>query len=725
MAAIVAKTGSERADERKGEDAKQKRFLKRKSWFIVELERQAANRYQMALDEDYYDGLQWTPQEAAAVQARGQNPVVYNEVKPTVDWMIGTERRTRVDFLVTNRSDRSPAAYDDAQRKTKLLKYLHDVNRTGFERSQSADDSFKAGLGWIEVGVRADPTDEQIYTRHESWRHMLYDSLGQRLDCEDWRYQFRFKEVDLDIAEAYFPEKKALLHKAMQEQTRGSYLEWWNGQPIMGMSSSMSTGVPSKWMPYDSEAWTQNPRERVMLIECWANEPFTDTTGRGAGTHDRVRMRKHLTIMTEYDTIEDGWSPYAHDKFPFVPVWCYRRKRDGAPYGIIRQLRGPQDMLNKQMSKAQFRISVNQIRMEKGAIDKEVMDVAEIAEENAAPDGVVILQDGALSQGKFETREGAGLVEADLMLAQHNISSIRQASGITGEQRGLDTNARSGKAIDLKQEQGGMLTTEPFDNQLLARQIEGEITLSLCEQYMTAPKVFNVAGESKRDDYEEINTSAENDITKRKAAFVIGEQPWRQNLAEAAFDSTMELLGQLAPVAPQVVVAILDLVFEMHPNLPKRESILERVRAVTGQNAPGEEDTPEQQHAKAQQQALAQMQFQMQLQQMRAAIAEAQAKGEKLNAEAMAKSLETLYMAAQAAQVLGMAPGITPIADELLKSVGFVDKNAAGQVIDTQSAAPTVPAIPAPQQGDGALAGHMAGIETPAPDGVINQGEVQ
>jgi hypothetical protein len=486
----------------------------------------------------------------------------------------------------------------------------------------------------------------------------------------------------------------------------------------------MDTGLPSKWTPYDSDAWTTNPRERVLLIECWSNEPFTDTRG-GSSMYDRVRMRKRVAIMTEYDTLVEEWSPYRHDKFPFIPVWCYRRKRDGAPYGVIRQLRGPQDMLNKQMSKAQFRIAVNQIHMEKSAVDKEVMDIDEIAEENAAPDGVVILADGALQNNRFKTREGAGLVEADLMLAQHNIQSIRQASGITGEQRGLDTSARSGKAIDLKQEQGSMLTTEPFDNQLLARQIEGEMTVSLCEQYYVKPKVFNVAGDSKRDSYEKINTDATNDITKRKAAFVIGEQAWRQSLAEGAFLQTMELLGQLAPVAPQVVVSILDLVFEMHPNLPKRESILQRVRQVTGQNAPGEEDTPEQQQAKAQQQAMAQMQFQMQLAQIRAAIREAQAKGEKLEAEAMAKSLEALYMAAQAAQVLGMQPGITPIADELLKSVGFQDKNSAGQVIDAQPAASAAPALPEPQQADGALAGHMAGIETPAPDGVIPQGEVQ
>lgn len=719
---IHADTGAERADKRREADDAKRRFERRKAWFQAELQRQAANRYQMALDEDYYDGLQWTPKESAELLARGQNPVVYNEVKPTIDWMIGTERRTRVDFLVANRSDDSKEAYEDAQVKTKLLKYLADVNRTAWERSRAFDDQIKAGLGWLEVGVRADPSDEPIYVRSESWRSMLYDSLGTSLTCEDWRYIFRFREVDLDIAEAVFPQQAHLLRKAVIEADRRTYLEWWNGQPLTGMTG-LTSGLPGKWSPYDAEAWAANPRERVLLIECWSNEPCRETTGAGAGLHDRLRMRKRVAIMTEYDTLLETWSPYRHDRFPFIPLWCYRRKKDGAPYGMIRQLRGPQDMLNKQMSKAQFRMSVNQIRMETSALNREVMDEDELRQEAAAPDGILTFADGALQGNKVQFREGAPFVEGDLRLAEHNIQAIRMGSGVTGENRGLDTNSTSGKAVIAKQEQGSMLTTEPFDNLLLARQQEGELTLSLCEQFMTQPRVIGIPGESgRRYEYTKINYPDPhtgqiiNDITRRKAAFIIGEQPWKQSLAEGAFDATMELLGQLAPVAPQVVIAILDLVFEMHPNLPKRETILQRVRGITGQNAPGEEDSPEQIQAKRQQALIAQMQFEAQTAQMRAAIKEAQAKGEKLDAEAMAKRLESLYMAAQAAQVLALAPGVTPIADELLKSAGFQDKAGAG-VIDPAAAAGAVPGapIPDPMQADGA----MAGIETQRADGVI------
>lgn len=708
--ATTPRKGTQRADERKAKDDERARFLKRKSWFTAELQRQAANRYQMALDDDYRHNMQWTTEEAAAVRARGQNPVVYNEIAPTIDWLIGTERRTRVDFLVTSRTDDSDAAYEDAQVKTKLLKYLEDVNRTPWERSRAAEDCFTVGLGWLETGIRAEEDEEPVFVRYQDWRGMLYDSLGTRLDGEDWRYQFRFQEVDLDIAEAYFPDKADLLRKAVMEADKGSYLEWWNGQPIMGMTS----GLPQKWSPFDAEAWEKNPRERVLLIECWSSEPNTDS--------GNVKMRKRVSVMTEYDTLVEQWSPFAHNKYPFIPLWCYRRGRDGAPYGVARRARGPQDMLNKQMSKAQFRLATNQIVMEKGAIDKEVMDADEIRDEANAPDGMVILGTGGME--KFQVRQGAALVEADLLLAQHNIQSIRQGSGVSNEARGLNDKARSGKAVIAEHEQGSLVTTAPFDNMHLARQLEGEIVLSLIEQYYTEPKIFAVAGESKRNDYERINApdpqtgEVLNDITKRTADFVIGDQPWRQSLAEGAFQSTMELMSQLASVAPQAVISILDLVFEMNPNLPKRETILKRIRAVTGAVEPGEEDSPEQKAKQQQQAAVAQAQFQAQMAQLQATIREAQAKGEKLEADAMAKRLEALYMAAQGAQVLAIAPGITPIADELLKSAGFDDRGGAPGLGEPQQAQAPMTAAAIMQ---GPLVGHMAGSQTVRPDGVISQ----
>ncbi len=696
------------------------------AWFDQEMRRQAHNRFQMAMDEDYYDSIQWQVDEAAEVKDRGQSPVVYNEVKPMVDWLIGVERRMRTDFKVFSRDD-SPEGSEDAATKTKLLKYLHDVNRAQFERSTAADDQFKGGLGCIEIGISPDPEDERIYKRAESWRNILYDSLGVHKDInQDSRYFFRFRVVDLDVALAFFPGKETELRAACIGRDGERYMEWWNGKPIEEVEVPM--GMPGKYSMYDSDAWARNERERVLLIECWHYE-FTreSVKGAGPGITDRVRKKMHCTVMTERHELLHVPSPYKHNKFPFVLYWCYRRKRDNAPYGPIRPQRGPQDSLNKRMSKALFVLSSNQVWMEEDAVNPKVMSHDEVRDEARAPDGYVVLAKGGLA--KVEVKRENDVAQGHLQLAQVDQAMIRNGSGISDENLNRTTSVQSGTALRQKEEQGSKLTAEIFDNQLFARQQEGELELSLLEQFYSDEKVFSIAGERAKREYTRINQrqpdgTVLNDVTARKAMFVIGEQAWKQSLQQAAFESLMEVLGQLAPSAPQLVTALLDVVFEL-ADIPNKQTVLQRIRAVTGHTDPDTPLTPDEQAAQAEQKAVAAKKVQAEMAQLDAMIAEARAKGEKLDADALKTRIESLYVAMQAGQVVSSVPGVTAVADELLASVGFKDQHP-----DTTPALPAAAAAPALQapepalpdtgqpQGPALADGAATGIETPASDGI-------
>lgn len=665
----------------------QKRLDMIRSWFLMEHQRQEVNRYQMALDADYYDGEQWTLEESAVLRNRGQNPTVINEIKPTIDWLKGTERRMRRDFKVLARNTNSPETTDDAEVKTKLLKYIADTNRAPFERSQAFDEMVVSGLGWIEVGVTSDPDDEPIFIRHESWRWMLHDSLHYRRDLSDCRYIFRFKEVDLDIAQAYFPDKAVELEKASNLGDLAQWDEEWSGAWPTTRTNGDAT-LPARFINFNPESHVFNPRKRVSLVECWHYWPEKTQAGQVLGSLDRTRMRMKLTILTKQDIIWEGWSPYNHNRYPFVPLWAYKRKRDGLPYGVVRQCRGPQDDLNKRVSKSQFLLSANQLLVEEGTIDAEVMPLEEVRDEIAAPDGIAKFAQGALSGNKVKIREGQEFTQGHMLMADRMAATIRSTSGVTQENRGSSQAGQSGRAIIAKQEQGSMVTAELFDNLLFAHQIEGELELANVEQFYDEPKVFSVTGERYKLDYQAINQpdpvtgEVKNPVTAHKAQFVVGEAPWKQALAEAGFESAMNMLGALAPVAPQVVTAIIDLVFEWS-DLPNKNEILRRIRAVTNVPDPDEGETPEQAQQKKMQQQLAQKQFELTMAQMQADVDEARAKGIKLEAETIAKRLEALANAAAAAQGLVAVPGVAPVADQLLLSAGFKDMGGEPGITDT------------------------------------------
>lgn len=702
---------------KKEKETVQERHERFKSWFLAEATRQAANRSVMAKCEAFYDGNQWTHEDASTIRERGQNPVVYNEVKPTIDWLIGTERKTRVDFFVVA-GDEGEQASEDARLKTKLLKYLDDSNRAQFERSYAFEDAVKAGMGWIEVGLRGDKSGVPVYIGAESWRNVLWDSQASKRDLTDARYLFRIKVVDIDVAKALFPDKEAELDACVQTGDDAEIFRNWLG------GTGLISGLDAFGSNEDLDYMTANPvdlfnaRERVMLLECWSREPQRNEEPNEFGIADPVTFKIKCCVMTESDILIETWSPFKHDRFPFIPVWAYRNRRTGLPYGPVFQLIGPQEALNHRMSRSLYEASVNQVWMEEDAFNPEVMDVDELRRELDSPDGTAIFARGAISGGKVKDRPNMQEAQFQLGLAQQDIQSIRMMAGVNGENRGLDTNSISGKAVLAKQEQGGLLTMELFDNCLFARQMEGEMTLSLAEQFITQPMTVRTSTDVGQYDYSQINQPTGtgeylNDITQRSAHFVVGEQAWKQSFAEAAFESLMQVMTQLASAAPQIVVAMLDVVFEMHPNLPKKETILKRIRAVNGQTSSDGKMTPEQEAQKQQQAQVAKAQFEAQMAQLQADIRESQAKGEKLEADAMAKRLEGLYLSAQAAQVLAMAPQITPIADELLKSVGFKDQG--GQpMIDAGIQPQPDPQVPPMQQMDGG----MVGSETMAADGV-------
>jgi hypothetical protein len=709
--------------EPSGMNAKERELHSRLlGWFESEMRRQSHNRYQMALDEDYYDSEQWLPAEKEELRSRGQEPVVYNEVKPMIDWLIGVERRTRTDFNIISTSDDSPEADESAKCKSKLLKYMAEANRLEFERSNAADDCFKAGLGWTEIGISPDPEDEPIYYRAESWRNMLHDSLATRLDLDDGRYEFRFRIVDLDFAKAYFPKKKDLLERSAVGIDQEHYLEWWHGKRIEEIDTPMP--LPGKWTGFDSDAWKTNDRQRVLLIECWYREPTTETVGTGTAAIDRVRMKMKCTVMTEKGILLTADSPYKHNKFPFVPHWCYRRKKDGAPYSAIRAVRGPQDALNKRMSKALFVMSTNQVWAEKGAFDPKVMTAEEARDEARAPDAFVLLADGGLA--KIDVKRENDVAQGHLQLAQVDQAIIRNSSGVSEENLNRTTSVQSGVALRQKAEQGTQLTAAIFDNLLLARQMEGEIMLSLAEQFYNQPKIFSIAGERSKREYVRINEpdpvtgKIKNDITARKAQFIIGEQPWKQSLMQAAFEKMMDLLAQMATVNPQLVTALLDVVWEL-ADVPNKRTVLQRIRGVTGQTDPDEPLTPEQQASIAKQQEQADLQDRLALQQLMNDIKAAGAKGEELDAKALKTRIESLYVAMQAGQVVATVPGAAAVADELLMSVGFKDQHPnAVPPAAIAGPAPVAPmdggaaAVPDPQLSDGAA----RGIQTPAADGL-------
>jgi hypothetical protein len=647
------------------------------SYYRQEIDRQSENRYEQAIEEDYYDNIQWTEEEQQELKERGQAATVYNVIGTSVDWITGSEKRGRTDFKILPRGkeDAKPA-----EAKTKFMKYLSDVNRTPFHRSRAFEDAVKVGIGWLEEGVQDDDDGEPVYSRYESWRNMLWDSAGTELDTSDWRYSFRSKWVDADIAKALFKNRQHVIEEACSDGTLYGLGEYEDGDFAMDQAESErnDNGL--------SSGLTTHKRKRVRLIECWYRTPETvnklkggtykgeiydeqdprhvDSLQVGASIKEKTELRVRVAVMTTAGLLYEGPSPYRHNRFPFVPIWGYRRGRDGLPYGVIRRMRDIQDSVNKARSKAQYILSTNKVIMDEGAVE----DMDAFAKEVSRPDAIIVKRAGKAIELNAE-RE---LAPAHLELMSRDISMIQQTSGITDELLARSTNATSGVAIQRRQEQGSLTTTKFFDNLRLAEQLRGEIELSLIEQFVTEEKQFRITNERGTPEFMAVNDGLpENDITRSKADYVIGEADWRVTMRQAAVDQFTELLMK---VPPQIAMVVLDLWAE-NLDIPNRDEIVKRIRSVNGQRDPdATELTPEEQ----QQMQVAAAQQEMQARAAMAEISELEAKVEKLKAEAdrikkqgINDAMTAANTSMQAATSIIQMPTIAKVADNLLADAGW------------------------------------------------------
>lgn len=673
-------------------------------WYYLEKDKQSANRMEMAMDADFYDNIQWSPEDAAALKDRGQMPLVFNEVAPMVDWIIGTERRTRVDWRIMPRSE------DDvelADVKTKVLKYVSDINRVQFNRSRAFADAAKVGVGWVDDGVRDDPTADILYDRYEDWRNVLWDSASYEHDLSDARYLFRWRWVDEDVALAMFPDRANVIRRGVEDQKHASMSDWeedtwYTAEELLSGSQSGTLRSSGAGMMVDAK------RRRVKLIECQYRKPvrakiinagpmkglffnesdqaLVGALTKGGGTIiDKVVMRVHVAVFTEEAMVSMGPSSFRHNRFSLTPVWCYRRGRDRLPYGVIRRVRDIQQDLNKRASKALFMLNTNQIIADEGAVD----DWNVLRDEADRPDGLIVKKPGKELLIRRDTDAATGQIQMMTLDAQ----SIQKSAGVSQENLGRQTNAVSGEAIKARQLQGSVVTTEPFDNLRLATQVQGEKMLSLCEQFYTEEKVVRLTGAKGALEWVRVNVPEQqadgsvrfiNDITASAGDFVVSEADYAGTLRQVMFDALNQLANRLPP---EVALRILTIAMEFS-DLPNKDEVADQIRKLTGERDPNKPMTPEEaQQAEQQMQAQAEA-LQMQREQAMTALEEQRAKVRELNARAAKLESE----AGAAGQGDAMGPALDQVRkqasqeiDRLAEALRKAQADAANQTMKIRS----------------------------------------
>ena len=345
--------------------------------------------------------------------------------------------------------------------------------------------------------------------------------------------------------------------------------------------------------------------------------------------HKRPGRRVRWTVSADQVLLFDDWSMYK--TFTVVPYFPYFRR--GVAFGMVKNLVGPQEYLNKTRSQELHIVNTTANSgwmVEEGTL---VNMTADELEQRGAETGLVLeFARGAQAPQKIQPNTVPSGIDR---ISEKAAFSIREISGVNDGMLGFSAASVSGVALDRKTSAGQVQLEVPATHLELTRRLAFEKVLELVQDFYTEERVITVTyGANPQAEEEQIVINQldaagvlVNDVTEGAYDLAIGTSPSRDNYDEGQFAELMEMRMN--------GIAIPDPIIIRHSDLAERDEIAAEVEKMLGMAEPTEQE-------------LEMMQMQQEL-----AIQSAQAELAKLQAQAENFQSGTALNMAKASQIAG------------------------------------------------------------------------
>jgi len=550
-------------------------------WYDEAVSKSADWRKDSDEDSRFYHGGkgQWNKKDIDTLEAEKRPVLSINRIKPTIDLQKGIEIRSRTDI------DAKPRGLNDdalADQVTSGFKYILNQNQGEHHFSDAFFDGLKAGIGWVEVCLNDDPMEEEIQVAYRNWRNVGWDPLARGLLLDDARFVYRQKWIELETAELMWPHAKGKFETAEKDSRTETQHETRHGDQYAG-----ETVTPGHW--FDSN------RRRALVVQMYFKKPEMGVflkyrDGRASEVSTATLEQKPMMVADPsvlrvvkkpvdriYSVIFSGSVvlepesrlPYRHNRYPLVPFICYVDE-DGNPYGMIRNMKDPQREINKSRSQYSHILTTRRVFFETGSIK----NVNEAKDQISRPDCWIELLPGSLQYKRFQFNQDIAVAAEHFKIMQEAKLEIQEVSGANEEQRGLETNARSGIAIEARQRQGATINTEPFDNLRLTKHRIGELMLSMMKQYWDYEKVIRITDEDTGKD--KFVTFDPNSLAQARFDIEVSEHPETETTRQWASQRLLDLSTRMEPT---VALALTKVAFLL-TDVPNKEKVNQEIAAA-------------------------------------------------------------------------------------------------------------------------------------------------
>ncbi|MEP7073697.1 MAG: phage portal protein, partial [Nitrosospira sp.] len=323
-----------------------------------ELRNQPKWRLDSDTDCDYYDGAQTSVEVIQRLKEAGIPPQDSNLIKPTINAVLGIEARSRTDYKITSDDEQQA---EIAEGLSARIKEVETESRADRAMSDAYSSMIRAGVGWVEVSREFDPLKYPYRVREIHRNEIWWDWTSKEPDLSDARYLRRDKWVDRAQAARMFPDQAELIGNSWSgwnnldvyegsdtRMARAYEIEqaWGHGQEDYLNRSSGMVRLSELWYRHLEDSYVLALPDGKSIEYREDNLYHQAAVSRGLVQVQKALLpRMRVAIWLGPHKLMDVPSPLPHREFPYVPFWCFRKDRSRTPYGLIRDMRGPQDQI--------------------------------------------------------------------------------------------------------------------------------------------------------------------------------------------------------------------------------------------------------------------------------------------------------------------------------------------------------------------------------------------
>jgi hypothetical protein len=660
-------------------------------------------------------GRQWLEEAKKILDAEGRPCVELNLLLATINAAAGYQINNRVEISYVPRGGRGDAQI--AKVLSKLSKSTLDATSYRYHETDAFLDGLIMGRAFFEMRLNfdnsmngdldisvLDPRDvlpdpdatdydpdkwydctvSRFYTADEAERILgkdVREALTTHMPFGNGPGWGAFDDGDPDVDRRRFGHSQRFYGRGQSYLYDGDVIRY---RLLHRQVNEWSTALVAIW-PDTGE---------IRCIEGLPREMVQRLIEQGVFITRRKQRRVRWYHAAPDFEISNSYSPLpSMSVVPFFPIF-----RRGETIGLVDNAVSPQELLNKVWSSFQHIMSSTANsgwQGESGVLEN--MDDDEFTERGSETGLVLLRKPGSAPFEKINPNQIPTGLDRMLQLLPE---FVRGVMGINEALLGSSQQDLSGIAMQSLQHAAQQQLALPLDNLGRTRQIIGRSALWVYQNVFSLPRVvryteMDVLGRKTENvmiaNQPQPDGTFLNDLTIGEYDLAITEVPLQATFENSQFQQGIEM--------KKAGVNIPDEILIRYSNLLDKEEIIEIMQAA-------------QQDPRMQGEA----------QKLAAEAKRLEAEAERIQTEQVAKAVEAQFSAIKTAQVIALMPDTSALADQLLRSAGYIDRDAAPIVPQLAAPIASVAALAPPRENSHPLtpenpeAGMTAGLmATPEP----------